>query len=195
MEINLVSVPALLLPPRTDVSNNATITPLLAPKLRKPAEMQMTWKRSRSSIRRRLPARTASKRVQPVQEMEIIWEREIPYEKNNVTASDNQYHHDDVDDDHHAEEAYGCSTTKMTTPPHNLGNLAFGMQFLKCFECPSSFLSIASKTTLQLLETACLLICDSFPSKIEESADEEQENDFFFSICGGDVVPISPQLE
>ena len=101
------------------------------------------------------------------------------------------------DDDHDCdlEEGAVCNTTKTSSSSETV---ALGTQFSKFYECPSSLLSVTSKTTLQLLETACLLICDSFPPKVDGSDDDEEnptENSFFFDICGGDVAPTSQQIE
>ena len=99
-------------------------------------------------------------------------------------------------DDYDVEEGEVCDITKSASPVKSLPSFSFGTQLYNFFDCPSSILSVTGKTTLQLLETACLLICDSFPPKVGGSDDdgEDSAGGFFFdNICGGDVAPASRQ--
>jgi hypothetical protein len=146
-------------------------------------EMEMTWRRTGPSVRRRPSRCSVQKKRQSttMQEMEIIWERQYP-----VVERPNE------------------KTGERDVPPYtktideSCDNEATTTTVGPC----SSWLSCTRKSALQLFEAALLLVCDSFPSKVVKPSQEGLHNfnccmaSFtILDLCGGDIAPACRQLE
>jgi hypothetical protein len=147
-------------------------------------DMEMTWRRTGPSVRRR-PSRNSVTKKRPLttrQEMEIIWERQYPV----VVRSNEKTGDSDVTPSTKTVDA-SCDNEATTT---TIGPCSF-------------WLSCTRKSALQLFEAALFLVCDSFPSKVVKPSVDGFHNNFhccmpsftILDLCGGDIAPACRILE
>jgi hypothetical protein len=150
------------------------------------AEMEITWRRSRPSIRRRSSTKSTlnKPKLPTVQEMEIIWEREHPsVEKEELV---------------HPKENIHSSETKRT-------EISTKESQPKARTCPTLLFCHGHTAMEELLEAALLLIYDSFPPKTEmcgislgansHHPPPSSNHTTILNFCGGDIAPACQQLE
>jgi hypothetical protein len=162
-----------------------TISHLQSFDIESPPEMEMTWRQSGPSIRRRSSFRSLHKNrpSTAVQEMEIIWERENPpFAKPRAKTSD------------------GGLTPNLKNVDESCNNQSTTPTTIR--QC-SSWISRTGTSILELFEAGILLVCGSFPPKLGQPGADDVHNNFdscirkftILDLCGGDIAPACRQLE